>query len=47
METGQKLQLEVVDSSVLTVTTALPVNQFAAGKELRRKRSSKVSMNDA
>jgi invasion protein IalB len=30
METGQKLQLEVVDSSVLTVTTALPVNQFAA-----------------
>jgi invasion protein IalB len=30
MEAGQKLQLEVVDSSVLTVATALPVNQFAA-----------------
>ena len=30
METGQKLQLEVVDSSVLAVSTALPVNQFAA-----------------
>jgi invasion protein IalB len=33
METGQKLQLEVVDSSVLTVTTALPVNQFAAVRQ--------------
>lgn len=30
METGQKLRLEVVDSSVLTVATILPVNQFAA-----------------
>jgi invasion protein IalB len=30
METGQKLQLEVADSSVLAVSTALPVNQFAA-----------------
>jgi invasion protein IalB len=29
METGQTLQLEVVDSSVLAVTTALPINQFA------------------
>jgi len=33
METGQKLQLEVVDSSVLTVTTVLPVNQFAAVRQ--------------
>jgi invasion protein IalB len=33
MEAGQKLQLEVVDSSVLTVTTALPVNQFAAVRQ--------------
>jgi hypothetical protein len=48
METGHKLQLEVVDSSVLTVTTVLPVNQFAAiGKELRCKRTRKISMNDA
>jgi invasion protein IalB len=30
MENGQKLLLEVVDSSVLTVGTTLPVNQFAA-----------------
>ena len=29
METGQKLLLEVVDSSVLTVSTSLPLNQFA------------------
>jgi invasion protein IalB len=29
METGQKLVLEVVDSSVLTVGTSLPLNQFA------------------
>jgi invasion protein IalB len=33
METGQKLQLEVVDSSVLAVTTALPVSQFAAVRQ--------------
>jgi invasion protein IalB len=33
MEAGQKLQLEVVDSSVLTITTALPVNQFAAVRQ--------------
>jgi invasion protein IalB len=33
METGQKLQLEVVDSSVLTVSTALPINQFAAVRQ--------------
>jgi invasion protein IalB len=33
METGQKLQLEVVDSSVLAVTTALPINQFAAVRQ--------------
>ena len=33
METGQKLQLEVVDSNVLAVTTALPVNQFAAVRQ--------------
>jgi invasion protein IalB len=30
METSQKLRLEVVDSSVLTVSTSLPLNQFAA-----------------
>ena len=29
METGQKLKLELVDSSVLTVTTTLPIDQFA------------------
>jgi invasion protein IalB len=29
METGQKLVLEVVDSSVLTVSTSLPLDQFA------------------
>jgi invasion protein IalB len=29
METGQKLVLEVVDSSVLTVSTSVPLNQFA------------------
>jgi invasion protein IalB len=28
METGQKLSLEVVDSSVLAVSTSLPLNQF-------------------
>ena len=33
MEAGQKLQLEVVDSSVLTVSTALPVDQFAAVRQ--------------
>lgn len=33
METGQQLQLEVVDSSVLTVSTALSVNQFAAVRQ--------------
>jgi len=30
MEGGQKLSLEVVDSSVLTVTTLLPLEKFAA-----------------
>lgn len=30
METGEKLQLEVVDSSVLAVNTSLPLHQFAA-----------------
>jgi invasion protein IalB len=30
METGQKLLLEVVDSNVLTVSTAIPLDQFAA-----------------
>jgi invasion protein IalB len=29
METGQKLLLEVVDSSMLTVSTSPPINQFA------------------
>ena len=33
METGQKLRLEVVDSSVLTVSTSLPLNQFAAVRQ--------------
>jgi invasion protein IalB len=33
METGQKLELEVVDSSVLAVATALPINQFAAVRQ--------------
>jgi invasion protein IalB len=30
METGEKLALEVVDSNVLSVSTALPLAQFAA-----------------
>ena len=29
METGEKLLLEMVDTSVLTVSTSLPLNQFA------------------
>jgi len=33
LETGQKLQLEVVDSSVLTVSTVLPIDQFAAVRQ--------------
>ena len=33
METGQKLLLEVVDSSVLTVNTSLPLNQFATVRQ--------------
>jgi invasion protein IalB len=33
METGQKLLLEVVDSSVLTVSTTLPISQFAAVRQ--------------
>jgi hypothetical protein len=30
MEKGEKLVLEVVDSQVLSVSTTLPLNQFAA-----------------
>jgi invasion protein IalB len=30
METGERLLLEVVDSSLLTVSTSLPLNRFAA-----------------
>jgi invasion protein IalB len=33
METGKTLLLEVVDSSVLTVSTSLPLNQFAAVRQ--------------
>ena len=33
METGQRLLLEVVDSSVLTVSTSLPLNQFATVRQ--------------
>src|ERR1700720_441446 len=33
MESGQKLRLEVVDSSVLTVSTSVPLNQFAAVRQ--------------
>jgi invasion protein IalB len=33
METGQKLVLEVVDSSVLTVSTSLPLSQFATARQ--------------
>jgi invasion protein IalB len=33
METGQKLLLEVVDSNVLTVSTSLPLNQFATVRQ--------------
>ncbi len=33
METGHKLLLEVVDSSVLSVTTTLPIDQFAAVRQ--------------
>jgi invasion protein IalB len=33
MEKGQKLQIEVVDSSVQSVTTALPLGQFASVRQ--------------
>jgi invasion protein IalB len=33
MESGQKLLLEVVDSSVLTVSTSIPLNRFAAVRQ--------------
>jgi invasion protein IalB len=33
METGQKLLLEVVDSSVMAVSTSLPLNQFATVRQ--------------
>jgi invasion protein IalB len=33
MESGQKLLLEVVDSSVLTVSTSLPLDKFAAVRQ--------------
>jgi invasion protein IalB len=33
MESGQKLLLEVVDSNVLTVSTSVPLNQFAAVRQ--------------
>jgi invasion protein IalB len=33
LEKGQKLQLEVVDSSVQSVTTALPLGQFASVRQ--------------
>ena len=33
MQSGQKLLLEVVDSSILTVSTSVPLNQFAAVRQ--------------
>ncbi len=33
METGKKLVLEVVDSSLLTVSTSVPVSQFASARK--------------
>jgi invasion protein IalB len=33
MESGQKLLLEVVDTSVMTVSTSLPLNQFATVRQ--------------
>jgi invasion protein IalB len=33
METGQKLLLEVVDSSIQSVSTSLPINQFATVRQ--------------
>ena len=33
METGQKLLLEIVDSSVQSVSTSLPINQFATVRQ--------------
>jgi invasion protein IalB len=33
METGQTLRLEVVDSSILAITTSLPLSQFAAVRQ--------------
>jgi len=33
METGQKLLLEVVDSSVIAVSTSLPLNQFVTVRQ--------------
>ena len=47
METGEKLLLEVVDSSLLTVSTSLPLDQFATVRQgLRRERLSKPSTSD-
>jgi invasion protein IalB len=46
MEAGQKLLLEVVDSNLLTVSTALPLAQFAAVSKIPWTRSSsRMSMN--
>ena len=33
MEKGQKLQLEVVDSSVLSFSTTLPLGEFASVRQ--------------
>jgi hypothetical protein len=33
MESGQKLLSELVDSSVLTVSTSVPLDQFAAVRQ--------------
>ena len=33
METGKQLTVEVVDTNLLAVTTALPLTQFAAARK--------------
>jgi len=46
METGQKLLLEVVDSSVLTVSTSLPLNQFATVRQVSRTQTFEQAIDE-
>jgi invasion protein IalB len=46
METGQKLVLEVVDSSVLTVSTSLPLSQFATVRQATPTRTFEQAIDE-